>query len=159
MQLSEYCVNGCRKADCLCVLQTTFMEPCQSWPPELICYTETVDRNCIQHEYQQQVILMSNVNPILAVLVAVRSEVRVLAAWFLRSQVRVPLWRALKMNQLEWHAFKQHQCALTEFLLGNFPGSQLPSRLYSKLCFACTPRSTACLYTHLEMSHSCRMKP
>jgi hypothetical protein len=47
-----------------CVLQTTVMEPGQPGPPELICYTETVDRNCIQHEYQQQVILMSNVNPI-----------------------------------------------------------------------------------------------
>lgn len=66
MQWSEYCVNGYRKADCLHVLQTTFMEPGQPRPPESIFYTETVDRNCIQHEYQQQVLLMSNVNPIFA---------------------------------------------------------------------------------------------
>jgi hypothetical protein len=51
--------------DCLRVLQTTFMEPDQPRPPESIFYIET-DRNCIQHEYQQQVPLMSNVNPIFA---------------------------------------------------------------------------------------------
>ena len=146
MQWSEYCVNAWGKADCLRVLQTTFMEPGQPRPPKLTCYTETVDRNCIQHEYQQQVILMSNVNPIFGspsgcVVWGEGPGCLVPEITSLNPTLRSPENDSAGITCLQ-----TAQCAHTEFLLCNFPGSQLPSRLYSKLCFAHTPRPSVCLH-------------
>jgi len=59
-------VNGCAAVGWLPVLQTTFMEPGKTGPPQLTCYNNTLYRYHVRHEYKQWVISISNVNLVCA---------------------------------------------------------------------------------------------
>jgi hypothetical protein len=61
-QWLDSCVNGCAKVGWLPVLQTTFVGPGQTGPPQLICYNDTVYRYHMRNEFKQWVILINNVN-------------------------------------------------------------------------------------------------